>query len=223
MLVFTLRMIIIDIQKIFHGFLIIPYIIILGFITELPFFESGFLLLAYMIILSFDVISTHITKIFYVLPLGRKLLRRYIHLRVIILSSLLLLEGGIITLISHKWTVANIKGGWLMTMFYVMLIIFMSISNIEVAYKKRTRNIIAFVAGIVLISGNLINAMLSINFRFQLLISIISVIIAEALLIMLNRKSELKNYAEPVYYGLFSGAWRTNLTQNATRESKNPK
>ena len=206
MLAFTMKMILTDIQQIFRGFLIIPYIVFLGFITVVPFFERDFFLfLAYMIILSFSALAPHITKIFYVLPLGRKLLRRYIHLRVIILSSLLILEGGIITLISLRWTVPNIKGGWLMIMFYVMLIISMSIFNIEAAYKKKTRHTIALATVILLTSGNLISAMFSINFRIQLLISIISVIIAEALLIILNRKSELKNYIEPVYYGVFKG------------------
>ena len=218
MLAFTLRMIIADIQKTFRGFLIIPYIIFFGFITVVPFFDNEFLIV-YMIMLLFVALVPQITKIFYVLPLGRKLLRRYIHLRVIVLSSLFLLEGSLMTLISLKWTIPNIKGGWLMIMFYVMLIIFISIFNIDAAYKNKIKNNIALVVVVVFTLGNFINAMFFINFKMQLFISIISIIIAEALLIMLIGKAELINYVEPVT----SGVWRALRMQNATRESNKPR
>lgn len=210
MLAFTLRMIIADIQKTFRGFFIIPYIIFFGFITVVPFFDNEFLIV-YMIMLLFVALVPQITKIFYVLPLGRKLLRRYIHLRVIVLSSLFLLEGSLMTLISLKWTIPNIKGGWLMIMFYVMLIIFISIFNIDAAYKNKIKNNIALVVVVVFTLGNFINAMFFTNFKMQLFISIISIIIAEALLIMLIGKAELINYVEPVYYGFLKGKQKVEV------------
>ena len=210
MLAFTLRMIIADIQKTFRGFFIIPYIIFFGFITVVPFFDNEFLIV-YMIMLLFVALVPQITKIFYVLPLGRKLLRRYIHLRVIVLSSLFLLEGSLMTLISLKWTIPNIKGGWLIIMFYVMLIIFISIFNIDAAYKNKIKNNIALVVVIVFTLGNFISSMFFTNFKMQLFISIISIIIAEALLIMLIGKAELINYVEPVYYGFLKGKQKVEV------------
>ena len=210
MLAFTLRMIIADIQKTFRGFFIIPYIIFFGFITVVPFFDNDFIIV-YMIMLLFVALVPQITKIFYVLPLGRKLLRRYIHLRVIVLSSLFLLEGSLMTLISLKWTIPNIKGGWLMIMFYVMLIIFISIFNIDAAYKNKIKNNIALVVVIVFTLGNFISSMFFTNFKMQLFISIISIIIAEALLIMLIGKAELINYVEPVYYGFLKGKQKVEV------------
>lgn len=221
MLAFTLRMIIADLQKSFRGFWVIFCFVFFGIISVLPFFEDDFYVLFYLVILSFSALLPHITKIYYVLPFGSKLLRRYLHIRAILLSSLFIAIGIIISLLSLRWPVPNIEKGWIMIMFYVMIIIFMSLSNKEVTgNKNKKKNTIIFVLVIFLSIVNAINAMFFLYFKLQLLISLLSVIFAEVLLIIGLKSVDLTNYIEPVYYGVFAKSWREQYKQTATKEIK---
>lgn len=209
MLAFTMRMIITDIQKSFRGFWIIVYFALLGFITFTPFLEDDLLFVIYLIAIIFSALIPHITKIFYVLPLGNKLLRRYLHLRSALLTFLFLIMGGIITLISLKWPVPSIEKGWLRIMSYVIASRILSLSNRgEVVIRSKRKNIIISIFLIILGAGNVLNSIILINFKIQLLMSLISIIIVEILLIIGLRDVKLANYVESVYYAFPTKAWR---------------
>lgn len=213
MLAFTLRMIITDIQRSFSGFWIIVYFSLLGIITVGPFFEDNFYVLYYVVIILFSVLIPRITKVFYVLPLGSKLLRRYLHLRSIVLSSLFIVAGTIMVLISLKWPVPSLEKGCLMIMSYVIICILMSFATIGETTKKNSKQNhkkynIVFAVIIIILSGSVISALFLINFKIQLLISILFAIISEALLIIGLRMINLINYVEPVYYGILTKGWR---------------
>lgn len=224
MLVFTMRIIITDIQKSFRGFWIIVYFALLGFITLTPFLDQDLLILFYVTVIIFSAMVPRITKIFYALPLGNKLLRRYLHLRSVLLASLFLVMGGIMTLLSLIWPVPSVEKGWLRIMSFIVICIIMSLSNRgETTIKSNKRNTIILGLVIVLVVGNVINSIFLINFRIQLIISLISIIVAEVVLIVGLRGVKLVNYVEPVYYAFPTKAWRNQLRmQVADSEDKKP-
>lgn len=208
MLAFTLRMIITDIQKSFHGFWIILYLFLFWLITVGPFFEDSFFYI-YMIMIVFSAFVPHITKIFYVLPFGSKLLRKYLYLRVIVLASLFIIVGGTMTLIFGIWYEPNLERGSLAIMFYIQLTILMNLPSIIAATgknnKKNTKNIVLF---ILVCAVGAVNAAFLISFKLQVLISAFAIIASEAMNIIELRKANLMNYKEQIYYGLYTKAWR---------------
>lgn len=213
MLVFTLKMIIADIQKTFRGLWIIIYFILFGIIAVMPFFEEDFYVLYYLVIILFSTLVPQITKVFYVLPLGRGLLRRYLHLRTIILSSFFILVGSIMTILSLMWPVPNLERGWLMVTSYIMMCIVLSLIVVTESLKKinhenSKKPTIAFVFAMIMLFISIISALFFINFKIQLIINIILLIISEAMLIIRGRYIYLKDYVEPMYRGLYTKAWR---------------
>ncbi|NLO08840.1 MAG: hypothetical protein GX129_03110 [Clostridiales bacterium] len=210
-------MIITDMQKVFRGFWVIFYFIFLGIISVAPFYEEDFYALFYVVIILFSALEPQITKIFYVLPLGSKLLRQYLHLRAIVLSSFFIIIAATISLLSLRWPVPYIEKGWLVIISFVMICILMSLSIQGDATKKNMEQnnnqsskkyTILLVFVIIMISASFISSMFLINYKIQLLINILFVIISEALLIIGLRRLNLENYVEPVSYGIFSKAWR---------------
>lgn len=217
MLAFTLKMIITDIQKSFRGFWVIFYFVFLGLIIIAPFYEDDFYALYYVVIILFSALAPQITKIFYVLPLGSKLLRQYLHLRAIVLSLFFIIIAATISLLSLRWSVPCLEKGWLVIMSYAMICILMSLSiQGDTAKKNNEQNsnqikkkytmLLVFV--IIMISASFISSMFLINFKIQLLINILFIIFSEALLIIGLRRFNLENYVEPMSYGIFSKAWR---------------
>ena len=222
MLAFTLRMIITDIQKSFHGFWIIIYLLLIGYITLTPFYSDEFFSFIYIAIITFSSLVPQITKIFYVLPFGSKLLRKYLYLRVIVLASLFIIVGGTMTLIFGIWYEPNLERGSLAIMFYIQLTILMNLPSIIAATgknnKKNTKNIVLF---ILVCAVGAVNAAFLISFKLQVLISAFAIIASEAMNIIELRKANLMNYKEQIYYGLYTKAWRNQqriLAANAEKK-----
>lgn len=212
MLAFTFKMIITDLQRSFRGYWIYLYFLLLGFITVGPFLEGNIMIfLTNLIIVLFSALVPHISKIFYVLPLGSRPLRRYIQLRAIILSSYFILMGCIISLLSLKLTQIKVERGWLMILFYIMLSILINMTNLEVVTGRKINKNKVLIIAFGLSAGLFINAVLLINFKVQLIISILSVIISEVLIIILFRGANLTNYVDRAPVGLYTRAWREQL------------
>lgn len=209
MLAFTLRMIITDIQKSFRGFWAIFYVSFLLFIAISGFLDIEIYSFIYVIIISFSSLIPNITKIFYVLPLGSKILRRYLLLRSMVLSLLFIAVGGIMSILSIRWPLPSIEKGWLRIMAYVTICILLSLTNIGASAKtnnKRNTIILLFIT--ILIVGNFISAIFLINFKIQMLISILAIVVCEALLIVGLKKVNLTDYVEPAFYGIYTKSWR---------------
>jgi hypothetical protein len=215
MLAFTMRVIITDIQRSFRGFWILFYFLLFGFITVEPFLDSNVtIFLANLIIILFSVLVPRITKIFYVLPLGSRLLRRYLYLRTILLSSYFIIVGSFMTLLSHRWHGINVEKGWLMIMLYVMISILINLTYmVDSTSKKDRKYITAIIIATALSITALINVVFIINFRIQLTIDIIFVILSAVLFIIGLRRVNLVNYKEPINYGLYTKAWREQRTR----------
>ncbi len=96
-----------------------------------------------------------------------------------------------------------------MIMFYVMLSISINFFNTRVTIgKSKKRQALLLAPSIILFSAGLLSAIFIINFRIQLLISLAFIFVIEILFIVWLRGIELTNYTEPIYYGLFTKAWR---------------
>lgn len=221
MLAFTFRMIIADIQKAFKSFWIIIYIGLLTGLIIIPYYGNFVYPFSYVIFIVFSVLEPHISKVFYVLPLGSKLLRRYLHLRSLLLAMFFLVVGGVVVLSSQVLNVSYIEKGWLMTMLYIQLSLLLSITHTGIIMRKNNvyKNIVLGCL-IIMLVGSAINAIILVNFKLQLIISIIYVLIYEALLIIGLRKVDLSNYVEPRYYGLLSNVWKAQKKQIATSDMK---
>ena len=177
MLAFAIRMIITDIQKTYCGFCIILYLLFLGMITVIPFIETDFYHF-YMIAVVVSGLQPHITKVFYVLPLSNNLIRRYLHLRTIVISTFFIVVGCIITLISQKWKIPNIEKGWLMILFCVMLSILISLTAIRVTMiKNKEKHTIVITLVFILLTVGLINTVVLFNFKLQLFFNFFSIMI----------------------------------------------
>lgn len=215
MLAFTLRVIKADLQRTFRGLWILLAVILFGLLVVLPFYGYAMYFLSYTIFIFFSALIPNITKVFYVLPLGNKLMRKYLHLRAIVLASFFLMTGGVLTAISKLLHVPYLEKGWLMIMAYVQMCILLSFIDSKLT-RKNKKSYICFILVIILVFFNLLNAIILINFKLQLSFSILCIIISELLLIIRLRKVELGNYVEPSLNGIFARAWKPKNAQENT-------
>lgn len=216
MLAFTLKVIIADIRRAYQGYWVILYVVLLGATAIAPFYTDAFYNLSYVIYIVFLSLMPQMTKVFYVLPLGKKLLRRHIHLRALVLATFFLIIGGGMYVISQIYEVPNVHRGVLMTMFYMQLCIILSFVSTIRTFKENKLLIITIA---LLLICNISNSLISIHFPVQLYIGIVSVIISEIMLITRLGKIELYNYEEPIY-GFFGHIKEGNKMRHKQLESK---
>lgn len=196
MLRFTIRMMLMDLQTVFKGLWVLLYFgvlccfISLFFITDNPF---GFLYVAY-IWLSFLI--PQLPKMFYVLPFDDKLIRRYLHLRGILSSLLLLSIGGIISLLSLRYPVPYPSQGWRVLIMMVQACMLMSMIHIK-KRKGRTAVIITLMA--LLFVSNFICVIIIKDFKLLLFISFLFLFITDLFVSYALRSVHIENYTEPVY------------------------
>ncbi len=202
MLRFTLKMMIADLRSTFKGFSILFYLGFLGVITVLPFCTDNPLSFSYFIIIVLSYLTPQLPKLLYVLPLGSKTIRRYLHLRCLLSALLFISAGGIMTYISTFKPVPYLKQGWLLMLFYSQICLLMGLVYMKAGKKK---NNIIITAIIVLLIGNLINSVFTTNFILHLRISLGFILASELLLLIGLKSIQLNNYTEVFvgYHQLF--------------------
>ncbi len=196
MLSFTFRMMITDLQAVFKGFWVVVYFgllscfICLFYITDNPYT----LLYVAFIVLSFLV--PQLPKMFYVLPLGNKLIRRYLHLRGILSAFLLLSIGGIITLVSLRYPIPYPLQGWRILIMVVQICMLMSLIHVKTS-KGRTTLLLTLLA--LLVAGNLLCVILMKDFILLLFISFLLLLATDIVTWFVLKAVQLTNFTEPVY------------------------
>ncbi len=196
MLTFTFRMMITDLQAVFKGFWVLVYFgllscfICLFYITDNPY---AFLYVAF-IVLSFLI--PQLPKMFYVLPLGNKLIHRYLHLRGILSAILLLSIGGIISLLSIRYPIPHPEQGWKTLIMMIQTCILMGMVHVK-TIKGRTALLITLL--ILLFIGNFVCVILIKDFQLMLIVSFLFLLATDILICFVLKVVQLKNYTEPVY------------------------
>lgn len=200
MLRFTIKMMLTDIQAVFKGFWAIVYsgmifcLISLFFLTDNPF---SFLYIT-MIVMNF--LTPQLPKLFYVLPFDDKMIRRYLHLRGILASFLLLIMGGCITLVHLYRPVPYPEQGWRFLIMMIHLCLLMSIIHVK-APNGRTKFLLVLI--FLLFVTSVAFAILVKSFVLFLKLSGLNIIIIDLIITRVLKTVQLRNYVEPVY-SLFS-------------------
>lgn len=200
MLRFTFRMMLMDLQAVFKGLWVLVYLGLLSFFIYLFFITDNPYSFLYVAFAVLSFLIPQLPKMFYVLPFDDKLIRRYLHLRGILSSLLLLSIGGIVTLVSLHYPVPYLEQGWRILIMIIQICMLMSLIHVK-ARKGRMAVFITLL--LLLFLGNFVCVIIIKDFHLLLIISFLFLIITDIFVVYALRSVHLENYTEPVY-GYFS-------------------
>ncbi len=201
MLQFTLKMMFTDLRTAFHGFWILGYFgLLCCFIFFLFSLDNPYSFL-YLAVMVLSYLIPQFPKLFYVLPFDDAEVRKYLHLRGIFSALLLLLIGGMITLLSLWLPIDHTIQGWQILLLFVQICLVMSLVHIKAIQRRKTLKISLL---ILLFAGNLVNIIINKRIELMFFISLLLLLATDLYVVIALKSFHLKNYTEPVYGYLFN-------------------